>query len=148
LLEAGRHHRQRLGPADLFELAVLAHQRREQSLGMLVEVERVAALDAEELAVDARPVAVVAADDLVVAGAERGLAAVGAVRADRAGVSHLPRPRLIAVDAAGERAHGTDVDTGAALVALQMVALVGGDLGDDAAVDDAERSHAQAFIAD
>ena len=37
---------------------------------------------------------------------------------------HLPRPRLIAVDAAGERADGADVDAGAALVAFQVVALV------------------------
>ena len=44
--------------------------------------------------------------------------------------------------------NGADIDAGAALVALQVVALVGRDFGDDAAVDDAQRLHAHAFVAD
>ena len=84
----------------------------------------------------------------VVAHAERGLAAVRAVRADGADVVHLPGPRLVAVGAAGERAHRADVDAGAALVALQMVALVGRDFRNHAAVDHAQRVHAHAFVAD
>ena len=55
---------------------------------------------------------------------------------------------LIAVRAAGERADRADVDAHAALVAFEMVAFVGDDLGNDAAVGDAERAHAHAFIAD
>ena len=46
-----RHHCQRLAPGDLFQLAVLAHQGRLQAIGMIVEIEAVAALDAQELAV-------------------------------------------------------------------------------------------------
>ena len=148
LVELFGDGRQRLGPGDLFQLAVLADQRRLQALGVVVEIEGVAALDAEELAVDAGVVAVVAADDLVVARAESRLAAIAAVRADGADVGHLPGPRLVAVDAAGQRADRTDVDAGAALVALQVVALVGSDFGDHAAVDHAERADAQAFVAD
>ena len=44
---------QRLRPGDLFQLAVHPHQRRLQPLGMIVEIEGVAALDAQEFAVDA-----------------------------------------------------------------------------------------------
>ena len=103
--------------------------------GMIEEIERVAAFDAQELAVDAGAVAIVAADDFVVAHAQRGLAAVGAVRADGADVLHFPRPRLIAIDAAGQRAHRADIDARAALVAFQMIALIGRDLGNHAAID-------------
>ena len=115
---------------------------------MIVEIESVAALDAEELAVDAGAVAIVAADDLVVAHAERGLAAVRAMRADGADVLHLPGARLIAISAAGERAHGADIDAHAALVALQVIAFVGRDLRNHAAIDHAQRAHAHAFVAD
>src|SRR5262249_7896503 len=131
-----------------FELAVLAHQWGLQALRVIVEVERVAPLDAEELAVDARPVAIVPADDVVVAHAERCLAAIRTVRADGADVFHFPGPRLIAIDAARQRAHRADVDAGAAFVALEMVACVGTDLRDHAAVDHAERADTQSFTAD
>ena len=115
---------------------------------MIVEIEGVAALDAQELAVDAAAVAVVAADDLVVARAQRRLAAIAAVRADGADVGHLPGTRLVAVRAAGQRADGADIDAGAALVALQVIAYVGSDLADHAAIDHAQRAHAQRLIAD
>ena len=97
---------------------------------MLGEIERVAALHAEELAVDAAAVAIVAANDLVVANAQRGPAAIGAMRADGADVLHFPGPGLIAIRAAGERAHRADVDAGAAFVAFQMIVMVRNDLGD------------------
>src|ERR1039458_2240810 len=70
------------------------------------------------------------------------------MRADGAHVGHLPRTRLVAVGAAGERAHRADIDAGAALVALQVIAMVGGDFADHAAVDHAQCAHAHAFIAD
>jgi hypothetical protein len=63
-------------------------------------------------------------------------------------VRHFPRTGLVAVDAAGERADGADIDAGAAFVALQVVAHVGSDLAGHAAVDDAKRAHAQALSAD
>ena len=112
------------------------------------EIESVAALDAQELAVDAAAVAIVAANDLVVAHAQRGAAAIGAMRADGADVVHLPGPRLITVNSAGERAHGANIDAGAALVAFQMIVMIGNDFGDHAAIGDAQRVHAHAFIAD
>src|SRR5258708_39728583 len=86
LLEPASHQFQRLAPGGLFELPVFADQRRLQPLGMMREVECVASLDAQELAVDARPVAVVAANDLVITNAQRGLAAVRAGCADSAHV--------------------------------------------------------------
>src|ERR1039458_5771398 len=118
LLEFLGHRGQRLRPRNLFQLAIDAHQRRLQAVGMVVEIEAVAAFDAQELAVDAGAVAIVATQYAVIARAERGFAAVGAVRTNGADVGHLPRPRLATVDAAGERADGANVDAGAALVAL------------------------------
>src|SRR6266404_5312349 len=114
---------------------------------MVVEVEPVAALDAEELAVNSGMVAVVAADDFAVANAERGLAAVGAMRADGANVLHLPRARLIAISAGGQRADRTNVDASAALVALQVVTVRRSDLRNHAAVDYPQRPDAQPLIA-
>ncbi len=114
---------------------------------MLHEVERIAPLHAQELAVDAAAIAIVAADNLIVANAQRRAAAVAAMRANRADVLHLPRTRLIAIGSAGERAHRADVDAGAALVAFQMIAHIRHDLGDHTAIGDAQRSHAHAFVA-
>ena len=95
------------------------------------EVEGVAALVAEEVAVDAGLVAVVAADDLAAVGggahAEGGLAAVAAVRADGGDVVHLPRARLVAIGAGGQRADGAGVDAHAALLAVDMREVVGRD---------------------
>ncbi len=62
--QARRGVLQRLFPGRRRELAAAADQRLAQALGMLGEVEPVAALDAQELAVDAGAVAIVAADDL------------------------------------------------------------------------------------
>src|SRR5205809_1628173 len=60
------------------------------------------------------------------------------MRADSPDVGHLPGPRLVSVDAAGERAHWADIDAGAALVAFQVVATVGRDLREHAAIDHAQ----------
>ena len=148
LVELPGHRLQSQGPRHLFQPAVNAYQRRLQSFRVIVEIEAVAALNAQKLAVDPGVVAVVAADDAVVARAQRGLAAIRAMRADGAHVDHFPGPRFIPVDAAGQRAHRADIDAGAALVALQVVALVGCDFGDRPAVDHAQRGHAHAFVAD
>ena len=145
-VELPRHGEQRLRPGDRLQLSVNAHQRRLQALRILSEVEGIAAFDAEELAVDAGTVAVVPANDFVVAYAESGFAAVRTVSANGADVVHFPRAGLVTVRAAGERAHGTDIDAGAAFVAVQMIAIVGGDLGNDSAIHDAQRADAHAFI--
>ena len=83
-----------------------------------------------------------------VADAKRGLAAVRAVRTNRADVLHFPRASFIAIRFAGQRADRADVDTSAALIALEVIALIGSDLTHDAAIHDAERVDAHAFIAD
>src|ERR1700676_5551352 len=115
---------------------------------MMIEVECVAALDAQEFAIDTGVVAVVAANDLVVAHAQRGLASVRAVGADGTDVLHFPRTRLVSIGAAGERADRADVDAHAALVALEVVLVIGRNLGIDAAVDDSQRADSHALIAD
>ncbi len=139
---------ERLRPGNRLQLAIDAQQRRLQTVGMIEEIEGIAAFDAEKLAVDAGAVAIVAANDLVVARADRSLAAVGAVGADGADVLHFPGARLIPISTAGERSDRADVDAHAAFVALEMIADVGRDLGDGATVDDAERADAHAFVAD
>ncbi len=123
------------------------------------EVEGVAAFVAEEVAVDAGLVAVVAAHDFAAVGgaayAEGGLAAVSAVGADGGDVVHLPGAGLVAIGAAGECAYGAGVDAHAALLAVDVGEIVGrhmrGDVGGDdggrAAVLDAEREDVHAFAA-
>src|SRR5690242_18868614 len=115
---------------------------------MIVEIERVAALDAKEFAVDPGAVAIVAADDVVIARAERGLAAVGAMGADRAHMRHFPRPGFVPIRSARQRAHRTNIDARPALVALEAVPVVRRDLRYYAAIDYAQRGHTHAFIAD
>src|SRR5258708_5745212 len=127
---------ERLRPGRRLEFAVLAYQRRLQALGVMREIERVAAFDAKEFAVDAGVVAIVPSDDLVVANAQRGLASVRAVCADRADVLHLPGTRLVTICTAGERAHRADIDAHAAFVAIEVIEAVGLDLAVDAAIVD------------
>src|SRR6478609_10398927 len=101
------------------ELAVFADERLAQAVFVIEIIERVAALDAQKIAVDSALVAVIAANNVHAcirpADAERGLAAIAAMRADGAKVLHLPRARLVAVSAGGERANRADVDAHAAL---------------------------------
>ena len=61
------------------------------------------------------------------------------MRANRADVVHLPRASLVAVGAGRKRADRADVDAHAALFAIQMIVLVGGDERADTAVLDAQR---------
>src|SRR5450631_842037 len=114
---------------------------------MLVEIESIAALDAEELAIDSGTVAVVGANDVAIANAERGLAAVRAVRADSAHVLHFPGTCFIAISAAGERANRANVDARAALVALQVIAMVRHDLRGRAAIANTKSADAKPFTA-
>ena len=110
-----------LRPGNRLEAFFGPHHGRLQALGVLGEVEGVAALHAQELVVDAAAVAVVAANDLVVADTQSRLAAIGAMGADGADVFHFPGASLIAIGSAGERAYRANVDAGAAFVAFQMV---------------------------
>ena len=118
-------------PADGLEVAVgLADERRGDAVVVVGEVEGVTALVAEEVAVHAGLVAVVAAHDLGAVGggadAEGGLAAVAAVGADGGDVVHLPGAGLVAVGAGGEGADGAGVDAHAALLAVDVGEVVRG----------------------
>src|ERR1019366_6028520 len=97
------------------------------------------------------PLAVVAAHDLhagvSAADAQRGFAAVAAMRADGADVFHLPGPGLVAIGTRGERADRADVNAHAALFALQMIFLVGRDDRAGAPVLDPQRPDVHAFAA-
>src|ERR1700692_2535475 len=114
---------------------------------MMIEIECVAAFDAQEFAVDTRMIPVVPANNLVVAHAQRGLTPVRTVSADGADVVHFPRPRLISISAAGERAHRADVDAHAALIALEMIFVIRRNLGIHAAVHATQRADSHALIA-
>src|SRR5271155_2641879 len=98
---------------------------------MMVRIEGVASLDAEEVAVDAALIAIVAADDLhagvSAAHAESGLASISTVLACGGDVVHLPRAGLVTVGSAGERADGADIDALSALFAFEMITFVGSD---------------------
>ena len=128
LFELAGGEADRVFPGGGFELAVcVADERLRKAVGAVNEVEAEAALGAEEVAVDAALVAVVGANDLRavvgLAHAQGNLAAVSAMGADGGDVVHLPGAGFVAVAAAGERAHGADVDAHAALLAVELVAL-------------------------
>src|SRR4249919_2244526 len=114
---------------------------------MIDKIESITALNAKEFSVNPGTVPIITANYLVIADGKRRFAAVGAVRANGSHVLHLPRPRLVTVDAAGQRSHGTDVDTHPALVANQVVARVGPDFRKGAAIDHPQRAHSHAFVA-
>src|SRR5689334_7713263 len=115
---------------------------------MMVEVEPKTALDTEKLVFQARSITIVRADDLVVPHAQGRLAAIRTVPTCRPDMLHLPWTGLIAISVRSQRADRADIDTGAALIAIQLVAKVRRDLTVDTAVHHAERIHPQAFIAD
>src|SRR6266481_7127870 len=119
---------------------------------MMRKVKCVAALDAQEIAIDPALVPVVAPDDLragvALAHAQRRLASVPAMGSDGAHVVYLPRTRLITVRARGERADRADVDAHPTLFAVQMIFLIGSDDRTDAAILDAQRPNIHAFAAD
>ena len=150
-LEALSDQLKRLFPGGWRQLPILANQRLGQAVFVIGEIESVAALDAEEIAVDAALVAIVSAHNLHAglgaAHAQSGLASVGAVGAGRADVVHLPGTRLIAISSRSQRAHRTDVDAHAALFALQMIFFIGSDDRAHAAVLHSERPDVHALAA-
>src|SRR5579862_8998129 len=117
LLEASRNFFERVFPAGGFEFAVAANERLADSFRIVREIEAEASFAAEKLAVNAGMVAIVGAEDFVVANAKRGFASVRAVRAGLGDVGHFPRARLIAISSACERADRADIDAHAAFFA-------------------------------
>src|SRR5262249_36619040 len=91
------------------------------------KVEPEAALGAKKITVESGEIAIVGAQNFVVADAKGGLAAVGAVRANRRDVLHLPWARLVAIGSAGESADGADIDAHPAFFAFKVIVLVGDD---------------------
>src|SRR5271157_6662163 len=98
---------------------------------MIRKIERIATLDAKKITVVAALIAVIAAHNLHprigAANAQRGLAAIAAVRADRAHVLHLPGTRLVAISTGSKRAHRANVDAHPALFALQVILFIRSD---------------------
>ena len=158
LLESSGRGAQRVFPCGRFQLACfVANERLRKTVGALHEIESEAALGAEKVTVDAAFVAVVGANDLRsvvgLAYAERDLAAVRAMGADGGDVVHLPGARLVAIAAAGERAHRAHVNAHAALLAIELARLavgsdaIGSDHGACTAVLHAQCPHIHALAA-
>src|SRR5208337_1139642 len=116
-----------LFPRNGIELFSLAQKRLLDALRMLGEIKAEAPFHAEKVPVDAGKVAIVGAEDFVVTDAEGGLAAIGAMRADRGNILHFPGPRFVTVRSASQRADGADVNAHAALYAVQVIAAIGND---------------------
>jgi hypothetical protein len=148
LLQPARDFLERNLPAGWFELPVTANERLANTLGVMREVKSEAALGAQEFAVDSRMVAIIRAQDFVVANAQGRFAPVRAVRAGIADVGHLPGSRQIAVGAARERAHRADIDASPAFLASEPARFVGQDDRRDSARADAERLDVHALVAD
>src|ERR1017187_2662779 len=67
------------------------------------------------------------------------------MRTDSRDVIHLPWARLVTITAAGECAHGADIDAHAALLAVQLVASIGSNHRTDAKILHTQRPHVHAF---
>src|SRR4051812_1666537 len=141
----------RFFPCSRRQLPIFADQGLRQTIFMVSKIESVAALDTQEIPVDAALVAIVAAHNLHAslgaAHAQRGLASVRAMSACRADMIHFPRTRLITISSRRQRAHRADVDARTALFALQMIFFIRRDYGGDAAVLHSERPHIHALAA-
>src|SRR5438876_11571855 len=129
----------------------VAHEGFVEALRALDKIKAKATLGAQEIAVDAALVAIIGANDfsavIGLTDAESDFAAVGAMRAHCRNVVHLPGASFVAVATAGQCADGTYVNTHAALLAVELIAAVGGDYRTDAAVLNAQRPHIHTFAA-
>src|SRR5438128_11547726 len=146
-LKFGRSRLRSFFPGNGEKFVALAYHRLLDAIRVFREIETETALDAQEVAVDAAHVAVVGADNFVIANAERGLAAVRTVRANRGHVFHFPGPRFVAIRAAGQCADRTDVNAHAALFAFEVIAAVGDNHAIRAAHADAQSLDIHALIA-
>src|SRR6266852_1843355 len=135
-------------PGDGIELAVFAEQRLLDAFWMTGEIKAEAALHAEKILIDAGEVAVIGAQNFVVADDESCFAAVGAVGADGGDVFHFPGAGFVTIGAAGERADGANVNAHAAFFAIEVVAAIRNDDGVGAAHADAEGFYVHTFVAD
>ena len=134
-------------PGNGIELVALANQGLPNALRVFGEIKPKPSLHAQEISVDPAQVAVVRAQNFVVAHAERRLAAIRTVRADRRNVLHLPRPRLVAIGSAGQRSDRADINAHSALFALQVILAVRDDHAVRPAQAHAQRFHVHAFVA-
>src|SRR5439155_17199847 len=93
LLQPFGYMLQRFLPGGGNEVPIPANQWLTQPAGMIEEIKSVAALDAEEITIDAAFVAVIAAHNIHTrigaAGAESGRASIATISADGANVLHL-----------------------------------------------------------
>src|ERR1700730_2986707 len=114
---------------------------------MFGKIETEATLHAQEILVIAREVAVVGAQNFVVANAQRCFASVRTMRAYGRDVFHLPGARLVAIRAAGESADGADIDAHTAFFAVEMVLPVRDNYRLRAALAHAERLDVHSLVA-
>ena len=109
-------------PGGWSEAAILANERLSDAVIVMCEIERVAALDAKEIAIDSALITIVATHNLHpgvgTANTQSSFASVTAMGASCANVLHFPGTRFVAIRARGQRTHGADVDAHAALFAL------------------------------
>src|SRR6266496_1107708 len=141
----------RFFPSRGNQATVLAHQRLRQTIFVLCEVKRIAALDAKEIPVDATFVAIVSTNNFHASirpsDAQRRLAAISAMRACGADVLHLPGARLVAICAGSQRADWAYVDAHATLFALKVVAKIRNNRGTCPAVLNSKRCNIHTFVA-
>src|SRR5581483_4467655 len=114
---------------------------------MSIEIESIAALHAQELAVHAGMVAIIRSHDFAVADAECRFTAVRTMRTDRGGMPHLTGPRLITIGSTGQRADRANIDARSAFVTFEMIAAVGHDLRSHSAIPDTQRIYTQTLAA-
>src|SRR5437899_7423861 len=118
---------------------------------MIGKIKSVTSLDAEEIAIDAALITIVSPHNFHAgvgpANAQRGLAAIRAMRAGGADVLHFPRACLVAIRARGKRAYRTNINAHAALFAIEVVLHVRHDSRTGAAVLNSESPNVHSLTA-
>ena len=118
---------------------------------MIHKIERITALDAEEVPVDPAFVTICPPDDghsaFNRAGTECGCTSVSAMCADRRCMLHLPGACLITIWAGSECADRADINAHPAFLALQMLVPVGHNQLGRVAVGDSQCPDVHSFSA-
>ena len=145
-LQLCRCRLRRLFPRNGIKFVAFANHRLPNALRVRREIKTKAALHAQKIFVNSTQVAVIRTQNLVIAHAQRRLAAVRAMRANRGNIRHLPRPRFVTIRPARQRAHRTNINAHPAFFAFQVILAIRNNHAVRAAHPHAQRLDVHAFI--
>src|SRR5207253_621700 len=154
--ERGRHHRDRIGRAQLTRAPGVASERQRDAARIVDESVAIAALIAHppvvhglvEPRLEARDTAALRVMRPAPVDVDLDVAAARAARTHRLRRVEVPDAHLEAEVAIGQRAHGTDVDDVAGILVLEIRAGEEADLRVIATIEDAELARLRDLVAE